>query len=242
MLTPETRFVHLFVLIFAATSIHAANQSLGWPGKTLEGKDCYGKQQGYGPFDYRQTTPASRRNVERRHFTPEVEQLIRGKSTHDVLADLAYTLNVYPNHHRALWSVSRYYLGDGAKRRTNTNLDQSQATPPECYFRRAMRFVPDDPMVPAVFGIYLHRLGRTDAAHEMYLQAESLNSRISEVAYNLGLLYFDMGDYEKSRAYSQKAKELGYPLRGLERKLHQLSDSSPREHRTETRAISDSSE
>lgn len=74
-------------------------------------------------------------------------------------------------------------------------------------------------MVPAIFGIYLHRREMYDAALAQYDLSESVLPNNSEVIYNKGLLYFDMGQFDKAREYADKARELGYPLKGLQRKL-----------------------
>lgn len=112
----------ILVLILLPLNTHAArtsDQNLGWPGNTLASNECYGGGQGFGPFDY--TDPETARPgkygqspplhlVEIAHFTPEVEHLVRGKSG-AIYGDLDYTLRAFPNHHRALWSMVRYYLG-----------------------------------------------------------------------------------------------------------------------------------
>lgn len=48
------------------------------------------------PQDYRRTTPQSRVFVERRHFTPRVENLRSGESTKRPGPDIAYTLQKFP--------------------------------------------------------------------------------------------------------------------------------------------------
>lgn len=224
-MTYRISILAIFAASIIANAVHAGNQGLGWPGKTLEGFDCYGRSGGSRAKDYRGTTPESRNSVERRHFTPEVERLIRGESTSDILADLDYTLNKFPNHHRALWSISRYYLQQNQNTAAIANSYQRGPTPPECYFHRARRFAPDDPMVPAIYGIYLHRRGDLDAALQSYLEAEALDPNLSELAYNIGLLYFDLQNYDQAEEYAIKARKLGFPLNGLDRKLQRIGDT-----------------
>ena len=40
-----------------------------------------------------------------------------------------------------------------------------------------------------------------------------------QISYFLGLTAFKMGDYANARHYSAEAKELGYPLKGLDNML-----------------------
>lgn len=217
------------------SNVHAArvgDKTLGWPGNTLGGQECFGEGQGVGPYDYTDpetTRPGKygntppRQLVERYHFTPEVEQLVRGSSSITPAGDLNYTLKAFPNHHRALWSMSRYYLRQldrvGYERLRTTELQRDGTPPPECYFHRAIAFAPEDPVVRAIFGIYLHRRGELDAALEHYLVAEKMAPKRAETIYNMGLLYLDMGNAAKAREYAERAQALGYPLRGLQKKI-----------------------
>ncbi|MDJ0741179.1 MAG: hypothetical protein QNJ91_15800 [Gammaproteobacteria bacterium] len=206
-----------------ADAARVGDKTLGWPGSTLENAPCWGEAQGYGPFDY--TTAGSKRLhlVESHHFTPSVEQLVRGKNSKDPGGDLDYTLRAFPNHHRALWSMSRYHLRrlkglnpEALLRRATT---QTGNPPAECYFQRALAFAPEDAIVRVVFGVYLHRRSQLDSALKQYQAAEKTLPNHAELAYNLGLLYLDMGNIETARSYAERAALLGYPLTGLHRKV-----------------------
>jgi Tfp pilus assembly protein PilF len=212
-----------FALTIALTmsfTLAGAGQ-LGWPGNTLSGVECYGPGQGVGPFDY-----GSQRSqigiVEEYHFKPEHEQLAEGASIW-TRNNLDYTLRAVPNHHRALWAMARWYL----LKLEQTDRNQLEALerlregppPPECYFRRAKRFAPKDGTVPAIFGIYLHKREKLDEALTEYSLAESLAPGNAELIYNMGLLHFDMDNFDKAQEYAQRASSLGYPLRGLQSKL-----------------------
>jgi len=213
------------------------NKNLGWYGNTLDGFECNGSPQGFGPFDYndpRSSTPGGfssvtgsnsntpLRMVEGAHFKPYIDQLIRGKSSVDPKPDIDYTLRAFPNHPRALWAMARYFLRM-PKDHPDTQLAYSRGIgsipPPECYFQRAKVFAPEDPMVSMVFGIYLHKRGMFDAAIKEYRLAERAMPTHAELAYNTGLAYFDIKDYQKANKYANRAYELGYPLPGLKRKL-----------------------
>lgn len=229
MVTLQMKLLIVLFLVFfqaAALAARVGDKTIGWPGSTLTDSPCYGNRQGIGPFNYLGTTPADRNTVERRHFTPQVENLVKGQSTAEPEADLAYTLNVYPNHHRALWSMSRYYLRKinvlGPQEVAWQEQRQIGIPPPECYFHRAMAFAPEDYVVPSIYGIYLHRRGELDKALQQYQLAEAKNPAHSELIYNMGLLYFDMEDYAKAEQYAEKAKKLGFPLTGLRNKLDRV--------------------
>jgi tetratricopeptide (TPR) repeat protein len=86
--------------------------------------------------------------------------------------------------------------------------------------------VPDDGVVSAIYGIYLHKMGEHEAALEEYLRAEEIGPQTAELAYNMGLLYFDTGDFDKAREYAAKARDGGYPLQGLQRKLKRVETES----------------
>ena len=241
--------ISIAIAIVLATNVALAarilDKNLGWPGVTLADQECRGKPQGFGPFDYndpRSSAPGGFSNitgnplsnplrmVEIAHFKNYVEALIKGKTGKDPLADIDYTLRAFPNHPRALWAVSRYFL-----QIPTTDPDRNWilarglrgTPPPECFFQRAMLFAPEDPMVSMIYGLYLHKRGLSDAALREYLRAGEGMPNHAELAYNTGLLYFELKDYENARKYADKAYELGYPLDGLKRKLAELpTDSS----------------
>ncbi len=168
-----------------------------------------------GPFDYgngeERTNFAKIPVVERYHFTPAVESLAQGSSSKYVLDDLDYTLRAVPNHHRALNAMARFDVERGG-------------IPPrwrsaQCWFDRATRFKPDDGQVWLIYANWMTRKKQNDDALEAYLRAKTLLPDSVEVDYNIGLLYFKMGDYEKSLASAKAAYAGNYPLQGLRRKL-----------------------
>ena len=173
---------------------------------------CYETANGYGPFDY--TSSDVRENklpiVERFHFTPDVENLIRGQSS-SVNGDLNYTLRASPNHHRALIAMMNYKL------RHPANPNSTDAM--ECYLTRAITFAPKDATVRLIAGIYYQRLGKLDAALEQMDAAHTLDATSANIAYNLGLLYFDKKDLDKAEQYAKQAYDAGFPLKGLRQKL-----------------------
>lgn len=162
-------------------------------------------------IDYNETT-APQRGAEAVHFKPETEALIEGSGTGSVIGDLNYILNIYPNHHRALWAVSRLQFKQGKPTKPTA----------ECLIQRAIRFKPQDPVVRTIYAAHLHKGGKLDEALQQYQVAEKINPNWSELQYNMGLLYFDLKQYAQAKQHAQRAYQQGYPLSGLRNKLKQV--------------------
>lgn len=180
--------------------------------------DCGSLEASYGPFDY--TNPIHVKSklpiVEKAHFTRDVENLIRGSSTANVMGDISYTLRTFPNHHRALYAMVRYMLRQEKRPIAGTRMS------PECWFDRAVRFAPNDGNVRFIYGIYLHRINNYEKSLQEYTAALESLPDSGELHYNLGLLYLDMGDYASSRRHAEQAYELGHPLPALRNKLEKI--------------------
>lgn len=168
----------------------------------------------FGPFDYlnRFSFKGELDVVERAHFTPNVENLIKG-STGTIAGDLNYTLHAWPNHHRALTSLARLSI-----RGKSTKFDGLKY-PVECYFDRAIRFNSTDAKVRSIYGGYLSHHGRTKEAVEQLEIAVKLEPDNVTALYNLGLMYFKQKQYKKANDYAQKAYGFNFPLQGLKNKL-----------------------
>lgn len=177
--------------------------------------NCGSLDNHYGPFDY--TNGDHRTNklpiVEQHHLSDEIEYLT--KTDGYVWDDLDYILRAFPNHHRALYSMSRYQL-------MTHRPAGAQYYTAECYFKRALRMKADDDKVMQIYGIYLHKKGEYEKALEEYKNAERINPKSPELQYNMGLLYYDMKEYEKAQLYADKAYAGGYPLPGLKRLLKRV--------------------
>ncbi len=195
-------------ILFAATNALA----LGWFGTDLKGRACDGLEQHYGPFDYRRLeNRGSRLNiVESYHFNKKVEQLIAGM-TAPLPADIDYTLRAFPNHHRALRSIAKFWL---EQKNPSTKLP-----PAECYFQRAEVFVPDDYKVHLLFAIYLHKKNHLQRARKEYKLAVQYRPKSALAHYSYGLLLLDLGDLENARKQARIAAKLGYPLKGLQHRI-----------------------
>ena len=147
------------------------------------------------------------------HFTPEVEALIRGKSTTVIGADINFMLVNFPNHHRALVAMQRL-----AEREKKSQPAGAHA-PVECYFDRAVRFRPDDVVARMLYASYLAKAGRgQEAAAQLEAAAQHAEGNPFS-AYNIGLIYFEMKAYEKALAYAHIAYAAGFPQPALREML-----------------------
>lgn len=167
-----------------------------------------------GPLDYRHINPQVLKLVEDYHFSRKVETLRQGQSS-TIGGDLAYTLNAIPNHPRALRSTIEYFHRDNIKARLETGY------PLECWIDRALAYRPDDPLVRILVADEYIRSGKKNDAVEQLREAEENAKDSATVHYNLGLLYLDLKDYDRSVQHARKAYELGAPLPGLKNKLAQ---------------------
>jgi Flp pilus assembly protein TadD len=89
----------------------------------------------------------------------------------------------------------------------------------ECYFERAMRWRPEDPVVRMVYANHLAKRGEVEGAREQYEAALKLDPDGPEIAYNAGLFYFSQKQYSRARELAETAYKGGYPLPGLKNKL-----------------------
>ncbi len=183
--------------------------------RTIVGQ-CGPLENDYGPFDYTNYEHYTQKLpiVEQYHFNHDVEALIKGLSD-NIYGDLQYTLWTFPNHHRALVSMSKYeFEVDNAR---ETLLEAQYGV--DCYFQRAIAFKPTDGVVRLIYATYLHKKGYFDRAETQYNEALVLNPSSAEVHYNMGLFYVDRNKLGLAVKHGHKAYELGYPLLGLKNKL-----------------------
>lgn len=195
---------------------------LGLSGSVLAAKMnyCGELKNHYGPFDYRNRADGGQEIVTGAHFTPEVENGVRG-STGNIGGDLDYTLRAIPNHPGALATIGNVSLRDKVLQLPSAHF------PTECYFERAVRFAPDDPAVRAAYGNYLAARGRTGDAITMFQVGADLAPENATINYNLGLMYMKVKKYDKAAEYAGKAYALGFPLPGLRNQLAAVHKDIP---------------
>ena len=158
------------------------------------------------------TPPDEIEFIEVRHFPSHVERLIRGEKG-TIAGDIAYTLRAFPNHPRALRSAAELTRRNGGV--MPKDLQYSIA----CWFDRAVAYRPDDTSVRIVWGFELLKSKQNAAALEQAGIAEKLAKGNPQFHYNVGLLYFELKEYEKSMANAKIAYEQGFNLPGLKDKL-----------------------
>jgi tetratricopeptide (TPR) repeat protein len=191
-----------------------------WVGEDLKGFACQGEPENFGPFDYRSMENKRKRLpiVEHYHFTPEVQQLIRGKSG-SIVGDLAYTLRAFPNHYKALKALSYYQI----LRKTGINKQQKAAISPavECYFQRAIHFVPDDAIVQMLYASYLKQVKQYKLADEYYLKAiETASEKLKpKLRYIYGLFLVKQKKYRKAYEQAKIIYAKKFPNMRLKQKL-----------------------
>jgi hypothetical protein len=171
----------------------------------------YGPQS-IGPLDYRATPQDVIDFVESRHFTENVERLTKGERG-TVAGDIAYTLRAFPNNPRALRSAAELTRRNGGRMPPDLGFTIA------CWFDRAIAFRPDDAQVRVLFAFELLRSKETKAALEQTRIAESLAKESPALHYNVGLLYFELQDYDRSLANARIAYQQGFNLPGLRDKL-----------------------
>lgn len=150
--------------------------------------------------------------VETYHFGPTVESLQRGQSA-SLASDIAYTLEHFPNHPRALSAMARLAQLLRKERVPATRFSV------ECYFQRAIAFVPEDGTARALYGAYLLALRRDKDALAQLESAVVLQPGHAAAWYNLGLARMRQKDFPAALAAAHKAYGLGFPLPGLRQQL-----------------------
>ncbi|WP_081487600.1 TIGR02996 domain-containing protein [Rubrivivax gelatinosus] len=182
----------LMALCFASGA-QALNQEV--PG-------CGNLSNAFGPWDYRIDRGEPLMLVESAHFTPIVEALVRG-ATGKLGQDIDYTLRAFPNHHRALVAAAR--LAD----RDKTPQPQGFNYSIDCYFERAIQFKPEDTTARMLYADWLARHGQRDIAMKQlqFVEAKAGDNPIT--VYNLGLVYFQVGDHASALRMAHRAAALG---------------------------------
>lgn len=215
----------MFVLVSMLTPATSFARSAPWVGVDFKGLACMGSDtnQWYGPYDYTKPDQKLRlRIVNEHHFTPNVENHIKGQES-SVTGDLNYTLMAGPNHHPALLSLVRFQIKlDKKLLDFRDDKIKKPSTPVECYFQRAINFSPDDAVTYSLFGYFLKTINRLEEAKKYYEKALELSPENSKIAYSFSLLLIDLKQYEKAVSYAKIAYKKGKPPAGLRDKLDKL--------------------
>jgi tetratricopeptide (TPR) repeat protein len=176
-----------------------------------------------GPYDYVDSKYSWNLNdISQNHWVPAQRELASGR-VQWALYQLNYLLIRVPNHYPALFELGRIQAQNPGISYIPALAGKDEVLEfpptPECYFNRAFRYRPNDPTLVMLFGLYYHQIKDLQSAVVQYRKAEAMDPESSEIQYNMGLVYFDLKDYELSARHARKAYELGYPLAGLKKKL-----------------------
>ena len=155
--------------------------------------------------------------VEQFHFNADVASLRRGQSG-PVGSDLDYTLERFPNHHRALAAMARL----GLRARSPQPPGASRSI--DCYFQRALHMNKRDAQVRSTYAAWLLAMQREDDALEQLEAVVEADPANATAHYNLGLLHFKRKNMDKARAHADQAYARGFPLEGLRNKLATIKD------------------
>ena len=173
---------------------------------------CGSLASSFGPYDYRTADAPTKHIVESNHFNSGVEALIGGM-TGALGGDIAYTLRVFPNHHRALISMMNLGL------KLKVPMAPGAGYSVECFFTRAMRFKPDDAIVRMIYAKYLSSTGRRPEAIKELEIASGLEKENGFTQYNVGLFYLEMNEFDRALARAHAALSLGFDRPALKERL-----------------------
>jgi len=207
-------------MLFAISAICEAEQS---GNETITAMQCNYYELAKYAFDYRNITGHNGHNgwlirdIFRAHIKPAIEAMytrngqgIGGSAS----GNLDYALKRIPNDPRSLKAIIDYYFIIKTKPR-HSHLVRA----PECYLKKAMMFVPGDPVPIFLYGYYMFKKNRYKLAIKWYKRGLEKEPESSEGNYNLGLLYFNIKQYNYAKHYAEIAYKLGFPLPGLKNKL-----------------------
>jgi hypothetical protein len=142
--------------------------------------------------------------TEQDHFTPVTESLRKGHSSVTAGPDITYTLRIFPNHYRAL--LAMVALGE----REKTNQPVGSPISVECWLLRAIAFRSDDNLSRLIYTKYLIKAQReADAVRELNIAALQAGDN-PFTQNNIGLLYFDLKNYEAALKHAHLAYGLGF--------------------------------
>lgn len=209
---PVHRFTSRLAALAAAVVAGSAMPGAAWA------TGCGSLVNGFGPYDYRTASDGTRKQVELHHFNANVEYLRTGQNGY-LGGDIDYVLRAFPNHPRALWAMEKLARRDRSEKPLGANYTAM------CYFERAIEFTPDDATVRVLYGLHLVERGKKQQAAEQLQTARALVEKDEmlrtdgNVAYNLGLGFYEVGRYDEAMQYARRADELGFPLTGLQNML-----------------------
>lgn len=186
----------------------------------IDPSQCGDFQGHFGPLDFRSIDPRDRRNVESNHLDMELRTFLSGQmqgrnksGTGWVSGGFNYTLKAIPNHPVSLLVMEQF----GRKMQSET--PPGSEYPLECWYLRAFMIAPDDPVVRAMYGIYLSHRGRDAEALANLKIADEATSGLASLQFHIGQAHFGLKQYKLAQVNAMRAKRRGFALDALERSL-----------------------
>ncbi|MDH3461347.1 MAG: hypothetical protein OEM00_10325 [Burkholderiaceae bacterium] len=234
---PQKRYTYALVVVIAASAATALAQRspVVYP-KPLPADitpriqlfQCGDFTGHFGPLDYRTADPRDRKVVQEFHLDMEIQTFMLGRvegrnraGTGGVAGGFQYTLKAFPNHPVALKAMEE--LG----RKLNSEQPQRTSYPLECWYIRAFMITPDDPIVRAMYGIYLsYRERAEEAQHNLDIADQGLQySRTMQ--YLMGEARFRLQQYDRAQLNAMRATSLGFPGDSLQKRLQEGGHWNP---------------
>ena len=165
----------------------------------------------FGPYDYRTAPASTKALVENIHFTSGVATLTKPATTMFGLMaqDIGYTLQVFPNHPRALLTMER--AGDRFRRDPPPGANFTV----ECWYLRAVRYRPDDTVARGLYAQFLGRRKRIPEAVRQLDQAAEIAKDNALSLFSIGLVLVELGLHDKALPLAHRVQAMGYPRQEL---------------------------
>lgn len=144
------------------------------------------------------------------HAKNEPNEYLRKQLYEDGIGNAKYTYNridkTNPWAAEIAATMAQGYLGLGKRDIAITILDE------------ALKQHPDNSRLLIEYGmLYYYEENYKDALSYFKKANHADDGRSSMTAYFIGLAYYRLGDIENAQIYSNKARDLGYPLDGLQK-------------------------
>ena len=161
------------------------------------------------------------KRVENVHFQRQWEHINPRVPSWKIASEVMYTLFVFPNHPRALWSISRLEKLRGPLK-SYASSPRIPRLSADCFYDRAIRFRSDQSPTWMIYGMHLHGRGRLAQAREAYMTARKLGEDSTQFHYNFGLLLVDTRELDLAEESARVAYSRGYQQSGLKDQLAKL--------------------
>jgi tetratricopeptide (TPR) repeat protein len=123
--------------------------------------------------------------------------------------DIGYTLQVFPNHPRALLTMER--AGDRFRRDPPPGANFTV----ECWYLRAVRYRPDDTVARGLYAQFLGRRKRIPEAVRQLDQAAEIAKDNALSLFSIGLVFVELGLHDKALPLAHRVQAMGYPRQEL---------------------------